>query len=1164
MNKEDLKKLAEIINNYSSYNKEKRNDSEKKLNELRKNNMGVLCLNLLDLSTMNNYSDNNIISCLVLLRNIIEIDSKKYWGNIDLNLKEKIKQRALNLLLNNSNNYNLHLINKIIFIIEQLVHIIEDFNETWPELINLTNNLLKLSFPHDINKINPIIKTIKYCLSFLSNEIMLHLHQYNSFFKIIFDADYKNNINILTSKVICCEFYSELISYNLNNLNDISPSINFISSNMIKTLKDCFDFINNLNLNEDKIQIIIEDLTFDLLSYIEILILPDIFFHFPFLYKDLNLILNSFINLPSAKFRKIIEKSFQRLLDIYILNYNSFDDKENIVIKEYLNNLFKYAYNNLDISKDDFSSILNDYDDYEVIPKINNDFLRFVLDITSQMIEEDEKYINILLELESILLNSNDSKYNYIGLLILPQIIESRKDFNVIELYLNICLNNINNQQYYIRYACFYSINFFITNFWNNFNEKYSLSFLKLIIKEIKVEVNIHIKCEMISVFNCLISQFDEENELDYIDNENNNNFNFEEKKANNDSKQFIVNNFKEILTFLLKEIKNCLNNDCCKCLIKNELFKSLILCYQLFNINNSQIYQDIVVFLLDYLESIYKNGIHFNLYINILKTISCFGKHNENILIVKLDLLFNIIKHIFLNISKYINQISTMNSVIENILPIINSNKPELCSGLLNDLLNEIYTLFNEIEVDDLSHSDEVFNILVIINKGFEIIGPNCINFLTQAENCIEKILIKLKNISKINSIISEFLCNVIIILSNNSKVNKNIKNRGKNYLDIIFNMIKFEYDTGTSIILVDNLNKIFEIIVSNLTQNELEQIFDGIIKLIEFFENKIEIFISKKKSIDNEVKMEEEISMNLDIDNNDDDEEEDNKEIINKLDMDIENLEQVNENLSLIIENMMKYSSGKKLKNISEVIYNKVIPLLINSNNNSGNNIKIAVNLIDDIFEYLNFNKFTFHIIDDLINKLIEYSNFWKPEVRQAANYGLGIFIKLSEPSIYQANSFKILQALKASYINYPDNNSQDMKKYRAIGLASENAIAAIGKAIEYKCLNIKEYIIIWIDNLPLSLDETEMEEQHDILSNFIINNKYQEFNLEKNTLIKCFKALINLYKDKIRSNSYINSKIETIFKNNEFKEIIETIYIEYSKEKNMNTNKIEKLIN
>ena len=243
--------------------------------------------------------------------------------------------------------------------------------------------------------------------------------------------------------------------------------------------------------------------------------------------------------------------------------------------------------------------------------------------------------------------------------------------------------------------------------------------------------------------------------------------------------------------------------------------------------------------------------------------------------------------------------------------------------------------------------------------------------------------------------------------------------------------------------------------------------------------------------------------------------------------------------------------------------MIYYAIL-LLINSNNNSGNNIKIAVNLIDDIFEYLNFNKFTSHIIDDLINKLIQYSNFWKPEVRQAANYGLGIFIKLSEPKNYQTNSFKILQALKASYINYPNNNNQDMKKYRAIGLASENVIAAIGKAIEYKGLNIKEYILLWIDNLPLSLDETEMEEEHDILCNFIINNKYKEYNLEKNALIKCFKALINIYKDKVKSNSDINIKIEAIFKNYEYKEIIEKIYIEYSKENNINTNKFEKLIN
>ena len=249
----------------------------------------------------------------------------------------------------------------------------------------------------------------------------------------------------------------------------------------------------------------------------------------------LSIILNSFIKLPGDKFGKIIEKSYQSSLDIYFLNYNSIDDIENIVIKEYINNFFKYAYNNLNISKADFSSILDDYDDYELIPKINNDIIKFVFDLTSQMIEEDEKYINILQKLESTLLNHDDTKYKYIGLLLLLQIVESRKDVNFIEPYLNICLYNINNQQYYIRYAFFYSINFFISNFLNNFNEKYSLTFLKLIIQEIKVEVNIHIKCEMISVFNCLISQFDEDNELDYTDKKNyNNNFNLEEKKIIN------------------------------------------------------------------------------------------------------------------------------------------------------------------------------------------------------------------------------------------------------------------------------------------------------------------------------------------------------------------------------------------------------------------------------------------------------------------------------------------------------------------------------------------------------------------------------------------------------------------------------------------------------
>lgn len=90
---------------------------------------------------------------------------------------------------------------------------------------------------------------------------------------------------------------------------------------------------------------------------------------------------------------------------------------------------------------------------------------------------------------------------------------------------------------------------------------------------------------------------------------------------------------------------------------------------------------------------------------------------------------------------------------------------------------------------------------------------------------------------------------------------------------------MIENEYNTSTTIQLVDNLNKIFEIIVENLTQNELEQIFNGIIKLIEFFENKIELFTSKKKTTEKEIRIEEEMSMSLELDNEGEEEEDEKK---------------------------------------------------------------------------------------------------------------------------------------------------------------------------------------------------------------------------------------------------------------------------------------------
>ena len=167
----------------------------------------------------------------------------------------------------------------------------------------------------------------------------------------------------MQTKVISCEFYSELLSYSLNNnLDDISSSINFISTNILKTFKECFNYLNNLKTIDEENQV--KDLIFNLLSHIEILICPNIFEIDSEFYKELIILLYSIINLSFDKYQNIIEKSFQRLLDIILKNVYVLESKENL-IKEYLDKLFKYAYNNIEINnQSNFCLVLDEYNDY--------------------------------------------------------------------------------------------------------------------------------------------------------------------------------------------------------------------------------------------------------------------------------------------------------------------------------------------------------------------------------------------------------------------------------------------------------------------------------------------------------------------------------------------------------------------------------------------------------------------------------------------------------------------------------------------------------------------------------------------------------------------------------------------------------------------------------
>ena len=1163
LEKTELIKLSLIIGDYASPEKNKREESDRLLKELREKNLGLLSLYLLEISTLKEFSEDIKIMSLVLLRKIIELESNK-WADIPNQIKEKIKIASLNIITNDNFYINRNFINKAISVVEQILNTIIDSNEEWPELFNLINKLYNLNFPKDIQKIYIIIKILIQTIAYTSSKFSSEIVKLNNYFLPIFQYDVtsNNNLNILDLKVLICTFYSNFLTYNIDQLDFFSLSSVAIN-NIIRTLNDCLIILKKRENSE------IEKITSDMIDAAEFLTIGSLQF-FPENQIQLLQIYYSIIEIKGEDFDliQIKNKCFQRILDIFLLKTLPETDLDNS-IKKYLDKLFLYCYKELNSifnnENDEFSNISGSYLSYEKVPKINYDILNFLLDTTSKFIEENEK--NIIKELCKTLLNNSDNIYKYTGLMIFPQVIESCKKFSEVEPFIPTILNNMSNNNNQVRFAAAYCTCYFIINFKNHFMKKYSQNFLSPLLKSIKMENCKHTKCEMILLFNTYISQLDEEYEDEANDdtesgdeledkNKNENNIN-----DNLSAKDFMNQNCQEIFDFFFQIFNNSINDDSQFSLIKETLLNSILICINFYGKKCKPFAIKYIEYLAKYLDSIYINKKNDNLYIGLLNVLSSFGKYEEDYFAKYLPSLFKCLEEILKNIKDKTPNLNHFQTTLTNLLPLIINKNKELIPSFIKDILDLLEYTINQDDKEEESNInfiEDINSTLKVLSQSIEILEEKCINFIEPIQNMIIQINQKYKNNSEIHITIGNILFNIIKILSeDNTKDRIDIKNLGKNYLDIIANMLKNELKISNCVILTEDFNKIIEYTVKSMNQNELEQIFQGIKNLFDFFETKRINLIKKKNKKENEKeekkenKKEDEESLSS-LDEEEEDEEED---LINYLNKNILELEQIAENFSLIIEDILKYGNKNYLTNIYNVIYINVIPSLINSEETNPilrkypNNFKIAANLIDDIFEYSNFNILNKEIIEKLIGILINFLQKNKANIRQAASYGLGIFIKLSDNNIYSQYSNGILLSIKSSFdLFFKDKNNDILS--RDEGLAFDNFIAAIGKAISYKNLSDINYIYFWIENLPIKYDEDEMEEEHDILCEFILKNKHNLMKFDEMHLYKIIKIFLQIYKEKNSSNKDIDDKIKLIFhQKSEFVDVINKIYNEYT---------------
>ena len=1167
--KSDLIKLSLIVGDYASPEKNKREESEKLLKELREKNLGMLCICLLEISTTKEFSDDIKIMSLVLLRQIIEKEKHK-WNEIEPSIKEKIKIASLNIIINDNFHINRDFVNKAISVIEQILTAVYDSSEEWPELYNLIANLYNLNFPNDVSKIYIITKILNQSVAYMSNKFSNEINKLNNYFLPIFQYDVINNnsYNILDLKVLICTFYSNFLTYNIDELDFITLN-SFAINNILRTLNDCLILLNKERNAE------IERIASNMIDSAEFLTIGSLQF-FPEEQIKLLKIYYSMIEIKSDDFdlQKIKNQCFQRILDIFLLKTLPKEELENS-IKKYLDNLFQYCYKELNQSfnnNEEFSNIQGNYTSYEKAPKVDYDIINFILDITNKFIEEDEK--NIIKELSKSLLTNNNIIYKYTGLMIFPQIIESSKKFSEIESFIPIILNNISNSNNQIRFATAYCTCYFIINFKNKFIKKYSKDFLSALLNTIKNENCKHTKCEMILLFNTYISQLDEEYEDeanddtdsgDELEDKNKINANINNNLINElSAKDYLNQNCEGIFDFLFQLFNNAIENDTQYALIKEMLLNSIIICMDFYGEKCKPFAIKFIEYFAKYLDIIYTNKKHENLYIGLLNVLSSFGKYEEDYFSKYLPSLFKCLEEILKNIKEKSLDLKHFQATLTNLLPIIINKNTELIPLFLKDIIELLKYILNQDDKEEdsnINYIEDINSTLKVLSQSIEILEEKCINFIQPIEEIVLEINTKYKNNSNFHITISNILYYFIKIISEEKSQDRNLlKKLGKNYVDIIANMLKNELKISNGVILTEDFNKIIEYIISYMEQNELESMFQGIIDLFNIFEERRIGVIKKKNKKENE-KEEKELNK-LNYNNNEEEslssleeEEDEEEDLINYFNKSITQLEQILENFSLIIENILKYGNKNYLNNIYNVIYTKILPLLINSEQNTPllkkyqNNLKIAANLIDDIFEYSNFNILEQAHIQKLISFLLTFTQNKKANIRQAAAYGLGIFIKLSEQNnIYPKYSNDILITLKASFEMFYKNKNNDILS-REDGLSFDNFIAAIGKAIYYKNLTEINYLYFWIENLPIKYDETEMEEEHDILCEFIINNKHILYNIDEIHLYKIVKIFLEIYKEKNSSNNDIDKKIKLIIKSKvEFRNVIDKIYNEY----------------
>ena len=1092
--------IEQILKGLMTPNNEERRKNESQLMELmNKNKIGlVLCLTQI----LNSTSDPSCaLYAAVIARKLIQVPEgescNSSWKSAPDDIKEQIKTNLMNVLIK-CNDKNLK--KKIGSIVGNLYESVSFNKEEWETVLKYIADGFKLPLtPENALNIESAVfilsKVFPYATKELTPGIDVFIDGFKKYFK-------EGSLEIQTNSV---EAICEILGGYLSKEN--TKKFKDLIFNILQTILKCFESndVDNLKLT----LFALSDL-----AQVQPAMLKKNF-------QDIMILMGKIIENKKLDDDALRGVAFEVIVSIIESHPKVIcEDKEKLSLL--INSIYRYAMEiEEDIDEDWLTPKSLSLSEEEFIPE---DKLDEALSLIDRIILgcKSKTVLPIISNIIMELLNhkADSWKYKYIAYISVGKIANYVEHIKDIEQIIPIILDDIVSDNPKIRYGCLYCISEFSTELKDEFTEFYADKVIPSLCNLVMKDNVLRCKLQGYDSLESFISESSEEvlekytqNILDALF------FNF-------------LKSDKECPQSMQETILDCLG----ELLSKNKTsFKQYS--ERTFNI------------LTEYLGNSLKNNDYsnINLFGLLIEILTKVGEDCP-------DLLKKATKDIAETLVNFQNNIKNFKGEIsqffvaswERILPYVKEDYKDLIPKIIDSIL---IVITKPPEMSIASNPEQKLNIQdflkdidskekVVLEKKKVAIVTSETEEYSAFIDVLNLILTELKEYAipyidtiekQARSIISypnidirgkaatifPKIVNIVATTNDKSKISQCLKN----YLTILVGAAEVESENEVVTYLLQSIEDCITGHDKVLSQEEVNQLFYKLFAIFDKVEkNRIDL---NKEEGDKELELQKKHSKPKDEDIDDNYAEE---LALDNIKEGIEGAEEIITSFSDAIGALFKTHKEYSME-IAKKMVTDVLPKYFKEDASNFEK-KMGLFIMDDMVEFLG-QELLAPIWPDISKTLIAYADHQSCEIRQAASYGLGEFIKHTNADYnkYDEDILKILY--KGLEVN------SDGAKKDEYAAAQDNIVTALGKLIKFRGKeypNLKEIIEKWLNNLPIKGDISESAGQHDLLCDIVMQSPDMIFGENNCNVPKIIRIICKVYDSKY-SNKEVDEKIKKI---------------------------------